>query len=42
MIINNFYLFRLPFTPSEYDSPLIVNPDAVKPFKIATQLFKSV
>ncbi len=42
MIIDDFHFVAMAFTPSKTDSPLIVDPDRVLSFAIASQRFQLI
>jgi hypothetical protein len=42
MVVHNFYVVCIPGTPTEADAPLLINPDAVLSFSIASQDLKAI
>jgi len=42
MVINYFNVFRTIFRPSETQTPLLVNPDAVEAFTVSSERLKTV
>lgn len=42
MIIHDFHLFGMPFSPDEADAPLVVDADAVLSFSIPLQSFQPI
>jgi hypothetical protein len=42
VVINNLDIFRVPVTPSETDTPLIVDPDAVLAGAVTCQSLKPI